>query len=133
MKRLLFCVYDSKSDQYGSPFIMESDESAKRSFLDSLAEVRMPTLLSKFPSDYELRRIGSYDTGTGIIISEARPVFIANAASFGTELANEIQRRKELLIEEHISRTLEAKYSKLAEQIFKKVYFNEIDKEKNIE
>ena len=125
MKKVLFCVYDSKSGQHGMPFVMESDEAAKRSFLDSLAEVRMPTLLSKFPSDYELRRLGSYDTESGELSGE-KPVLIANAATFGVELANEIQKRKDLMIDEHALRAAEEKYSKLAEATFKKVYAKEI-------
>ena len=125
MKKFLFCVFDIKSGQHGLPFVMESDESAKRSFLDSLAEVRMPTLLSKFPSDYELRRLGSYDTQTGELVGE-KPVFVANAATYGVDLVNEIQKRKDLMIDEHALRVAEEKYNKLAEATFKKVYAKEI-------
>lgn len=126
MKRILFCVYDTKSGQHGNPFIMESDESAKRSFLDSLAEVRMPTLLSKFPTDYELRRLGTYDTETGELSPE-KPALVANAATFGAELSNEIQKRKDLMISEHALRAAEEKYNKLAEATFKKVYAKELE------
>lgn len=125
MKRFLYCVYDTKSGQHGMPFVMESDETAKRSFLDSLAEVRMPTLISKFPMDYELRRLGSYDTETGELSGE-KPVLISNAATFGAELANEIQKRKDLMISEHALRAAEEKYNKLAEATFKKVYAKEL-------
>ena len=128
MRKILYCVYDYKTGAHGMPFVMESDESAKRSFLDSLAEVRMPTLLSKFPTDYELRRLGEYDTQTGELIpeSDGKPKFIANAATFGAKLSEQIQKNLSFQIDQLALAKAENKYSELAAKTFKDTFSKEL-------
>lgn len=128
MKKILYCVYDIKTGAHGMPFVMESDESAKRSFLDSLAEVRMPTLLSKFPTDYELRRLGEYDTQTGELIPEpdCKPKFVANAATFGPKLSEQIQKNLSFQIDQIALAKAENKYSELAVKTFKGTFEKEL-------
>lgn len=88
----LFAILDSKTGKFGMPFAMETEESAKRQFLSSLAEVRVPTLISQFPDDYTLYALGDFDYTTGEIIGKVE--FIANAAYFGADLPKMIKANK---------------------------------------
>lgn len=122
----IYAVYDRKSGVYGTPFVMENDETASRSFLDSLAEVRVPTLLSKFKEDYELFRIGDYDTVIGAITAPEKPEFIANAASYGERLSALIKSNQDLIISSEAFNVAVKKYDKLASDSFKKVFAKEL-------
>lgn len=56
-----------------------NDASAIRNF--EHAVMAPDSLMRSHPADYTLYRLGSYNTETGIIVSEADPQQIADAAS----------------------------------------------------
>lgn len=56
-----------------------NDASAIRNF--EHAVMAPDSLMRSHPADYTLYRLGSYNTETGIIVSEADPAQIADAAS----------------------------------------------------
>lgn len=67
MEHSLFAIYDSKAKAYQRPFTMINEEVAVRAIQDALTE---PTCdFAKYPSDYTLFKIGTYDEQT----SEIKP------------------------------------------------------------
>lgn len=56
-----------------------NDASAIRNF--EHAVIAPDSLMRSHPADYTLYRLGSYNTETGLIVSEADPQQIADAAS----------------------------------------------------
>lgn len=78
MLKNVYCIHDSKAG-YGAPVLEDNDEVAIRSF--SLAFQDSTTLINKFPEDYRLFRLGTYDSKTAtfdLII----PVSISHALDF---------------------------------------------------
>ena len=76
----LYSIYDICSGTYCTPFVLESDNSALRSFSDYC--LIPDTTLSKHPEDFELYCLGSYNKKTGIIKSEFKPRLLAKAVTF---------------------------------------------------
>lgn len=59
MKLKVFSVFDSKVGAYMTPFFMRSTGEAIRAMLTTARD--SSTQFSKYPSDYTLFEIGSYD------------------------------------------------------------------------
>lgn len=77
MKMLVFAVYDKKMAEYGPPVAVGHVIEAERWF-DSL--VNGDGVVSRYPEDFALYRIGEYDAASGTMTAEA-PVFIVDGAS----------------------------------------------------
>lgn len=77
MKRLVYAVYDKKMAEYGPPVAVSHVIEAERWF-DSL--VNGEGVVSRYPEDFALYRIGDYDVASGTMTAEA-PVFIVDGAS----------------------------------------------------
>lgn len=77
MKMLVFAVYDKKMAEYGPPVAVGHVIEAKRWF-DSL--VNGEGVVSRYPEDFALYRIGEYDAASGTMTAEA-PVFIVDGVS----------------------------------------------------
>jgi hypothetical protein len=77
MKRLVYAVYDKKMAEYGPPVAVGHVIEAERWF-DSL--VNGEGVVSRYPEDFALYRIGDYDVASGTMTAEA-PVFIVDGAS----------------------------------------------------
>ena len=60
---LVFSVYDSKAEAYGRPFFLTSDGLAMRAFMEAVQSQEHD--FAKWPADYTLFRIGSYDEHSG--------------------------------------------------------------------
>ena len=79
---MLYSVRDLKLGKYGTPFIMDNDLTATRSFLLNLADVSHPSILTQSPLDFELYHLGEYDDVQGRFISNSEgPRFVASAGS----------------------------------------------------
>lgn len=72
----LYSIKDSLVG-FGYPFIQVSDPVAVRSFAAIAADERGD--IYKKPGDYDLYRVGAFDTDTGALVA-TEPVFIARAA-----------------------------------------------------
>ena len=81
MKYNCYSIRDSKCDFHIPTFAM-NDASASRDFA---MYVNTPdNLISSFPADFSLYRIGSFDSSTGIFTPEALPCLIVSASSLVT-------------------------------------------------
>lgn len=76
MKMNFYSVFDSATNAYMRPFVMQSDGQAIRGFTDE--SVRADSEMAKHPEDYSLFRIGSFDDNDGIL-EGCEPKCIARA------------------------------------------------------
>lgn len=76
MKVGMYSIKDSLVG-FGYPFVQVSDPVAVRSFAAVASDERGD--ICKKPGDYDLYRVGSFDTDSGAIIP-SEPVFVARAA-----------------------------------------------------
>lgn len=68
MKLKLFVVYDSKTESYGVPFFRDFTANALREWSEVASNKSdKNNQISKFPADFTLFEIGSYDQSTGIV------------------------------------------------------------------
>jgi len=65
MKQLIFAVYDSKAKVFAIPFFLPSEAVAVRAF--AAAANDLDTQLGKFPEDFTLFQVGSYNDENGQI------------------------------------------------------------------
>jgi len=79
-----YCVLDIKSKVYNSPHFLINDAVAIRQF--QMVIMDKESMLSKFPEDYRLYCIGSFDMLTGILKSEQAPRELAHGLQFKTEV-----------------------------------------------
>lgn len=77
MKCPLYAVRDRKTG-FLSPMVDTNDEAAKRNFAFAV-QSSQPMFLA-FPDDYELYRIGEYDTDSGEVFS-VLPTHLCSARS----------------------------------------------------
>ena len=77
MKYPMYAICDAKTG-YMPPTIDYNDASAVRNFEHAVKA--SDSLMGSHPSDYSLRRVGEYDTDTGVITPEDFPVVLVEAA-----------------------------------------------------
>jgi len=77
MKLELVVLKDAKSRVYGVPAVNQTLDEALRSFA-ALINDKADTLPARFPADFDLWHIGSYDNDTGLITAASAPVHLAN-------------------------------------------------------
>lgn len=70
MVYILYCIYDKIAGQYGSPTPQLNDSTAERWFLHIINKNEFAE-----PTDFELFKIGSFETSSGTLISYT-PEFI---------------------------------------------------------
>lgn len=76
MKQNLYAVYDDKAQAYNAPFPLSADGLAIRAFREACADER--TDLHKYPCDYRLYRIGTFDPSTGALDTLVPAVLLAD-------------------------------------------------------
>lgn len=79
----LFTVHDKKAEAFLAPFTAKSVGEASRMFETECKN--QDSMFSKFPSDFTLISLGSWDERTGLISSEAH-VIIANASEYAKSI-----------------------------------------------
>lgn len=62
MKINLYSIYDKKANCYSKPFDVYNDNCAKRMVAASMDEA---SLLRKYPTDYRLDQLGTFNDETG--------------------------------------------------------------------
>lgn len=82
MKKIIVTVQDLKSG-YADPFIIDNDKLAVRMFRASFLD-NNKNIMSIYPEDFRLVKIGEYDSKTGLIDSlpETKFVILANGTDF---------------------------------------------------
>lgn len=73
--RLLFSVYDKQGDQYWPVITEKSRETAARAFTDAMMSGENE-LFSKWPADFTLFLVGSFDDETGLVTPLDKPELI---------------------------------------------------------
>lgn len=79
MKQIIYSVRDEKMQNYLSPFVSDGVVPALRSL--TLAVNNPDSMFSKFPEDYSLYEIGSFDSATGRLSSHDIPDHVASLTS----------------------------------------------------
>lgn len=63
----MYSVYDRVAKSFDTPFFARSDDEVKRQFNLQLAQPNAPQMLIRYPDDFEIVRVGCFDTDSGTI------------------------------------------------------------------
>lgn len=80
--QLVFAVFDVKAGHFSRPFFSVALGEALRSF--QMECERGESMLNRYPEDYYLARLGTFDQISGVIVPENVPVQVATARDFVT-------------------------------------------------
>lgn len=80
MQKLLCTVLDSKSAIYSAPFSSINRQTAMRDFAHAAQEPN--SQMAKFPEDFRLYALGSFDDNTGQITMFDSPEYLIAALDF---------------------------------------------------
>jgi len=73
----LFAVRDVKADSFGAPISVATEGLARRSFSDACKDPRSE--LAKYPEDYMLYELGTYEPNAGAITPHKLPKLVMTA------------------------------------------------------
>lgn len=93
----LFAVRDVKADAFGAPHSIATKGLALRGFADTCADERSE--FAKYPDDYMLYEIGTYDPNSGQLESHRLPELVASARSIVDQLKLAKQPKAEVVSE----------------------------------
>lgn len=79
----MYSIYDKVAQTYNTPFFQTNDQVAVRSFRELAADAT--SSLYRSPSDYQLIRIGAFDSDDGQLLPEDHQV-LAQADNFRKEV-----------------------------------------------
>ncbi|MDC3312184.1 hypothetical protein OAW28_06000 [Alphaproteobacteria bacterium] len=79
MDKNLYSIFDKKAEIYAPPFIELTDGTAIRAVTDLLQRPELP--FGKYPEDYTLARIGSWDEFGGIPTADNPPEIVIELAT----------------------------------------------------
>jgi len=79
MKLNVYSVLDTKTGIFCRPFFMPNDAAALRDLQFAAAD--LSTDVGRYPSDFNLFRIGSFQDVTGLITPEPAPVSLGLAST----------------------------------------------------
>lgn len=71
MKRAIFAVFDAKAAAFLDPIVTHNEATAVRMFGSAVADPRHD--FGRFPEDYTLFHVGSFDSESGVIESAGGP------------------------------------------------------------
>jgi len=77
MQTNLYAAYDTKAETFGTPFPLLTDALAQRSFIEAVKHPESE--FAKYPDDYKLFRLGTYNDETGMLTSPKAPKEIITA------------------------------------------------------
>ena len=87
MDKNLYSIYDKKSEIYAPPFIELTDGTAIRAVTDLLSRQDLP--FSKYPEDYTLTKIGSWDEFAGIPTADNPPEIVIDLITLSEAIKKE--------------------------------------------
>ena len=67
----VFAVYDVQAESYMKPIFTPTKGLAVRSFMDAVNDPNSP--FAKYPDDFRLCEIGTFDESTGALVSYEHP------------------------------------------------------------
>lgn len=73
-------VYDQKARFFSAPFTSSTEETAVRDFARAVSDSR--SMADKFPQDYELHLLGTFNELTGEIVPASIPKLLAKGADY---------------------------------------------------
>lgn len=76
MKYVLCAIKDSKSDTYTPPSCFRHSGQAIRAFIDNIKQPmqdQVSQLMSRYPNDYDLYELGTYDDETATFTTHDKP------------------------------------------------------------
>lgn len=75
----LYTVRDSKAGTYNKPHTAINDAEAQRGFHSAVNDPN--TFVNKYPEDFDLYRIGTFDVQSGKILAEDTPLHVVKAVA----------------------------------------------------
>lgn len=99
MKLNMYAVYDEKAESYNAPFPLVADGLAIRSFEEACNNPQ--TDLYKYPGDFKLYCIGTWDDHEGVFESAVPPKYLCTNVKKvkENEISKEIDKLEEALKE----------------------------------
>ena len=88
----IYAVYDEKSESYNAPFPLATDGLAKRSFEDACKDSR--TDLYKYPGDFTLYCVATWDDDLGQFENVIPPRFIVKNVGSSEERVTDVELEK---------------------------------------
>lgn len=79
MMTKVFALFDSKAAVFSTPFFMQNEGTALRSFMDFVNDPQ--TMVNKHPEDFSLFLVGEFDDASGFL-KEVSHQNLGNAASY---------------------------------------------------
>lgn len=76
----IFSVYDSKAESFSQPFFCPNAAIAIRSFSEEVSNPQ--SQLSKYPADFTLFHIGSFNDSTSLLTPLKTPISLGLAIEF---------------------------------------------------
>lgn len=76
---LIIALYDSKTELYSTPVYAKTTGQAQRDLQEAVNGA--DGIIAKYPEDYRLYCLGTYNNETGEIIPLTPPKFIVDAAT----------------------------------------------------
>lgn len=100
----VFAVRDAKADAFGGLTVVSTKGLALRGFADAVADERSE--FSKYPDDYMLYELGTYDPNSGELTSHRVPELVVSARSIVDQLATARKPR------ESVEKGIDAEHAK---------------------
>lgn len=86
MELKAFSIRDAKAEIFNPPFFTKTHGEAERTFTELVRDEK--TMVGKYPDDYDLYFIGSYDDQTGKIKALDTPQHLIKAVQISTRKQN---------------------------------------------
>lgn len=96
----LFAVRDVKADSFGNPITVQTVGVALRSFTDACNSGQSD--LNKYPEDYMLYEIGTYDPASATVLGHQTPKLIATASGVISEARKQLATPYELAKKDNV-------------------------------
>lgn len=80
MQQYIFAIFDEKLGEFNTPVVFPSRGVAQRSLQDEVNRVDPQNAVNRYPSDFSLFCIGSFNTYDGVITSNVMPELVVRAS-----------------------------------------------------
>ena len=75
MTQKMFAIYDNKASFFMSPWLCRNDGIARREFASACSDPKTP--FAKYPADFVLHEIGSFDDHDAVLVSITPPLLVS--------------------------------------------------------
>jgi hypothetical protein len=79
VKLQVYSIRDAKGEVYNTPFFQKTHGEAERNFRELVSDPK--SMVSKYPEDFDLYHLGTYDDQSGLIKPLDTPLHILKAIS----------------------------------------------------